>query len=101
VYYPLPVFATESPSSQQEQAALQAFWQDPADPANHELLLEHGIDYVVVPQAIVDAETDTPWDWGDLPEIAPASSISDADYLEPAYSADGVALVYRVMRASE
>ena len=35
-----------------EQVALRAFWKDPANPANANLLREAGVDYVIVPQVV-------------------------------------------------
>jgi hypothetical protein len=82
----------------EEQRALLDFWRDPADPANADLLREADIRYVLVPESVGDTESlARAWRWAPpalLPEAR--SSPSDADYLQPAFSAGG-AQVYRTV----
>ena len=70
-----------------------AFWRNPADPANAELLRAAGIDFVIVPQIITDPNSiNTMLRWREpLTEgYAPMeSSVSDADYLELVFDQDG------------
>jgi len=83
-----------------EQVAMRAFWDDPADPANANLLRDAGVDYVIVPQVVgKPASFATHYRWRapftDLIDMQ--SAVSDADYLTLAYDADG-AQVYAVNR---
>ncbi|MBZ0297259.1 MAG: hypothetical protein K8L99_32165 [Anaerolineae bacterium] len=98
VYYRWQPFFEGNEESLAEQDRLRAFWENPADPANADLLAEAGIDYVIVPQIVAQPEQfETAWRWNrpfawDLPM---ESDVADAPYLEQVFEADGAA-VYAV-----
>ncbi len=97
VYYrPQPFFSGDQ-ESLNEQLRLRAFWRDPANPANADLLLEANISYVIVPQIVGNRDSfatawrwNTPFAW----ELEMRSSVADAAYLELVYEDEG-AQVYR------
>ncbi len=81
-----------------EQLALLAFWRDPAEPGNRELLQEAGIQFVLVPESVGD-----PWSlqrsWRWLPPALLVDTVSqpaEASYLELAFTSGG-ARVYRLL----
>ncbi len=82
-----------------EQAALAAFWSNPADPANADLLRDAGIDYVIVPQIVTNpASISGMFRWREpfTADYPMESSVSDAPYLELVFDADG-AQVYQLI----
>ncbi|MAS37043.1 MAG: hypothetical protein CL610_23790 [Anaerolineaceae bacterium] len=99
VYYRWQPFFQNTDASLAEQDALRTFWQDPADPAHADLLREHDIDYVIVPQIVGNRDSlesawrwNTPFAW----ELVMQSAVADAPYLRPVFEADG-AQVYEVI----
>lgn len=98
VYYRWQPFFEGNEASLAEQERLRAFWENPADPANADLLAEAGIDYVIVPQVVVQPEQfEYAWRWNapfawDFPM---ESDVADAPYLEQVFEMDGAA-VYAV-----
>jgi hypothetical protein len=104
VYFrPQPFFRGDanSPTVDQpspEQTQLLAFWNDPADPANADLLAAAGIDYVIVPQIVTDpASLATQFRWNEPFTLEMQSAVAAAPYLELVFEADG-AQVYRVVK---
>ncbi|MFN8448123.1 MAG: hypothetical protein U0521_05930 [Anaerolineae bacterium] len=97
VYFrPQPFFhGTEQVDA--EQARMLAFWQNPADPANADLLREANISYVIVPQIVANPNSiETMVRWRvPVEEVAIQSQVSDAPYLEQVFEQDGAA-VYAV-----
>jgi hypothetical protein len=81
VYLPALPYAQNSTPTQ-AQIDLQAFWDDPANPANRSLLLEHGITLVFVPEAIANSP-ETDWRTVDLSEweLGLRSAVDEAPYL--------------------
>jgi len=83
-----------------EQAALRAFWRDPADPAHAALLADAGVRYVLVPQVFGSpARFASMLRW--RPPIDEAASylekpVSRAPYLRLVFERDG-AQVYEVV----
>ena len=85
-----------------EQERLRAFWDNPADPANADLLRESGVDYVIVPQILTDPnsiETMYRWRAPFTAEFPMQSAVADAPYLELVFDQDG-AQVYQVVESS-
>ncbi len=96
VYYrPQPFFEGDE-TSLAEQERLRAFWQDPANPDNEQLLRDAGVSFVLLPQIIGNADAiSSMWRWRE-PFIEPADSrIEDAAYLTEVFDADG-ARVYQL-----
>ncbi len=92
VYYRPQPFFQNTGQSEAEQQKLMAFWQDPANPANADLLRGDHISYVIVPQIISDpASIATMVRWrAPLPgEVQMQSKISDAPYLTKVFDQDG------------
>ena len=92
IYFrPQPFFQNTS-AVEAEQQTLLAFWRDPANPANADLLRAAKIGYVIVPQIITDPgsiETMVRWRLP-LNDVAPMQSkISDAPYLTKVFDQDG------------
>ncbi|MBE2270548.1 MAG: hypothetical protein IAE80_20090 [Anaerolinea sp.] len=86
-----------------EQESLRAFWADPANPANADLLRDAGISYVIVPQIVTNPnsiETMYRWRAPFTEEFAMASQVGDAPYLELVYDQDG-AQVYQMRAVSD
>ncbi|MBZ0300726.1 MAG: hypothetical protein K8J31_13335, partial [Anaerolineae bacterium] len=99
IYYRWQPFFHNTETSLTEQDALRAFWHDPANPDHADLLRAHAIDYVIVPQIVVDPDSfATAWRWNSpfAWDFEMQSSVADAPYLEPVFEADG-AQVYRVL----
>jgi hypothetical protein len=97
VYYRWQPFFRNTEASRAEQDALRAFWRDPADPAQADLLRAYAIDYVIVPQIVGNpASLATAWRWNQpfAWEFEMLSAVADASYLELVFEADG-AQVYR------
>ncbi|MFN8527922.1 MAG: hypothetical protein U0670_04860 [Anaerolineae bacterium] len=92
VYFRPQPFFRGTEAIEAEQAALQAFWINPADPANETLLRDHGIDYVLVPQVVGDPTSlDTLFRWR-APftlETPAQSAVSDAPYLSLVFDESG------------
>lgn len=98
VYYRWQPFFRGNEASLAEQERLRAFWHDPADPANAELLADADIDYVIVPQLVTDpASIQTMFRWGEpfADDIEMRSRVADAPYLRRVF-ADSGAEVYAV-----
>jgi hypothetical protein len=96
VYYRMQPFFWGAEHSLSEQERLRAFWEDPANPANAELLEGAGIDYVIVPQVVTDpASIETMFRWRApfTEALEMRSRVADAPYLRLVFDADG-ALVY-------
>ena len=100
VYFRPQPFFRHTEAVEAEQAALLAFWEDPANPANGDLLRAHDVDYVIVPQVVGSPESFAamwrwrePFAWG----FPMRSAVDDAPYLRLAADFDG-ARVYAVAR---
>jgi hypothetical protein len=92
VYYRMQPFFQGAEDSLAEQERLRAFWEDPANPSNAELLAEAGIDYVIVPQVVTDpASIGTMFRWRvPFTELLDMRSrVEDAPYLRLLFDADG------------
>lgn len=101
VYYRWQPFFRGNETRLAEQERLRAFWHDPADPANADLLREAGIDYVIVPQLVADpASIQTMFRWGEpfTDDIEMRSQAADAPYLRQVFE-DAGAAVYVVEAA--
>ena len=99
VYYRWQPFFRGNEASLAEQDALRAFWRNPADPAQADLLREHGIDFVIVPQIVGDRDSlASAWRWNEpfAWAVEMQSSVNDAPYLERVYEDSGAA-VYQVI----
>ncbi len=86
-----------------EQERLRAFWDNPADPANADLLQAAGVDYVIVPQIVTNPnsiETMYRWRAPFTADFPMQSAVADAPYLELVYDQDG-AQVYQVVESSQ
>lgn len=103
VYYrPQPFFTRDGDplADTPEQDAMRAFWLNPADADNAALLQDAGVDYVIVPQVVVNPDsfaTHVRWrrPFTDLITDEMQSAVSEADYLTLVFDADG-AQVYQV-----
>jgi hypothetical protein len=73
------------------QRALLAFWRDPANPSNVELLRATGVNYVLVPEWIGDRSSlDSAWRWQPPAELSDVvSTINRAAYLPVVFRAGG------------
>jgi hypothetical protein len=100
VYFPMLPYTFNTADSMATGRALEAFWRNPSDPANADLLRQYGITHVFVPEIITNrASLDTAWRWGTPPawSFEMSSSVADAPYLERVYGDDNTAQVYRVI----
>ncbi|HEX2906955.1 MAG TPA: hypothetical protein VHO69_08855 [Phototrophicaceae bacterium] len=100
VYYRWQPFFRGNEASLEEQDQLRAFWHDPANPANADLLQNADIDYVIVPQLVTNpASLETMFRWGEpfADDVEMRSAVADAPYLRLVFDADG-AQVYEVIR---
>ena len=98
VYFRPQPFFQGTTAAEAEQQTLLAFWHNPADPANADLLRAAEIGYVIVPQIITNpASIETMVRWrSPLDNIVPMqSAVSDAPYLELVFDQDG-AQVYQL-----
>ncbi len=98
VYYRWQPFFRDNEASLAEQDRMRDFWEDPANPANADLLRSANVKYVIVPQLVTNpASIDTMFRWRapftDL--IKMRSAVSDAPYLTQVFDSDG-AQVYEV-----
>jgi hypothetical protein len=92
IYYRWQPFFRNNEASIAEQDRLRAFWHDPADPANAQLLADASINYVIVPQIVTNPDSlegmfrwRAPFDnWLEM-----RSTPADAPYLELIFDADG------------
>ncbi|MBI1255886.1 MAG: hypothetical protein GC204_00300 [Chloroflexi bacterium] len=101
VYFRPQPFFQGTEAVEAEQQTMLAFWRDPANPANEELLRQAKIGYVIVPQIITDpASIETMVRWRlPLNDVAPMQSkIEDAPYLTKVFDQDG-AQVWQVKAA--
>lgn len=92
IYYRWQPFFRNNEASIAEQERLRAFWNDPADPANADLLREAGIDYVIVPQIVTNPEsiaTMFRWRAPFTELIEMRSDVEDAPYLRLVLDVDG------------
>jgi hypothetical protein len=93
VYFRPQPFFRGTAQAEAEQQAMRAFWQNPADPANADLLRAANVSYVIVPQIITDPfsiETMVRWRLPLIEGFAPMeSSVADALYLELVFEQDG------------
>lgn len=98
VYYRWQPFFRNADASLTEQDQLRAFWEDPANPENADLLRGAGIDYVIVPQIIAKPETiEEMFRWrAPTNQIEMRSSLADASFLKLVFEDDG-AQVYAVV----
>lgn len=101
VYFrPQPFFSGDE-GVKAEQERLRAFWQDPANPNNLELLREAGIDYVLVPQIVANPDAQqTMFRWRPPFLEDTESRVEDADYLEMVFESNG-AQVYALPDRAE
>jgi hypothetical protein len=91
VYYRWQPFFRNNETSIAEQDRLRAFWEDPANPSNADLLKSAGIDYVIVPQVIANPASEASmFRWRDpVGLIDTRSSVTDAPYLKKVFDSDG------------
>ncbi|MCC6614574.1 MAG: hypothetical protein IT320_13925 [Anaerolineae bacterium] len=85
------------------QEQMLAFWSDPADEANADLLTQAGIDYVLVPQVVGNPNSfATMFRWREpFTEARPMEScVCDAPYLNLVFEEDG-AQVYAVAGSTD
>jgi hypothetical protein len=100
VYFRPQPFFRGTEQAEAEQARMLAFWENPANPANADLLRQSSIDYVIIPQIVVNPNSiETMVRWRIPLELVQAqSTISDAPYLEQVFEQDG-AQVWAVKEA--
>jgi hypothetical protein len=91
VYYRWQPFFRGNAASLDEQAQLRAFWENPADPANVDLLKAAGIDYVIVPEVVNNpASIQAMFRWrAPVALIEMRSRVADAPYLKRVFESDG------------
>ena len=97
VYYRWQPFFRNNEASLEEQDRLRAFWEDPANPQNADLLRTAGIDYVIIPQIIANpASIEHMFRWrAPTSQIQMQSALADSPYLKLVFDDDG-AQVYAV-----
>jgi len=98
IYYRWQPFFRNNEASIAEQDRLRVFWENPADPANAQLLADAGIDYVIVPQLVTNPDSlETLFRWRPPFEgwIEMRSTPADAPYLELVFDANG-AQIYQL-----
>jgi hypothetical protein len=98
VYYRWQPFFRNNEASLEEQDRLRAFWEDPANPQNADLLRTAGIDYVIIPQIIANpASIEHMFRWrAPTSQIKMQSALADSPYLKLVFDNDG-AQVYAVV----
>jgi hypothetical protein len=92
IYYRWQPFFRGTETSLEEQDRLRAFWQNPADPTNAELLAAAGVDYVIVPQIVNDPDSiQEMFRWRPLSQdqTEMQSSVADALYLQRVFDQNG------------
>jgi hypothetical protein len=97
VYYRWQPFFRNNEVSLEEQDRLRAFWEDPANPQNADLLRTAGIDYVIIPQIIANPDSiEHMFRWrAPSSQIKMQSELADAPYLKLVFNDEG-AQVYAV-----
>jgi hypothetical protein len=98
-FRPQPFFQ-DTEMSEEEQAALREFWRNPTDEQSAGWLIEHNIDYVLVPQVFSNPDHfDEMLRWRrPLPEAQSYRVVQESPYLRLVYDKDG-AQVYEVVPA--
>ncbi len=99
VYYRIQPFFHNNEASLAEQDRLHAFWLNPADPANADLLRQANISYVIVPQVVTNPDSIEQmyrWRAPFTDGIVMQSQLDDAPYLNKVFDADG-AQVWEVL----
>ena len=90
VYVRDQLFYVGAGDLRQKQRTLAAAFLNPASEEAHELMYEHGIDYVVVPQWLNrPAVLPTQLRWHEPERLPQHSSFSDAKYLRLVAEFDG------------
>jgi hypothetical protein len=101
VYFRMQPFFRNTEQVKAEQAALRAFWQDPADPTNARRLQDAGIRYVLVPQVFANPDSfEDMLRWRRPLDDAASyldTAVSAAPYLRLVKDFDG-ARIYEVIR---
>lgn len=104
VYFRPQPFFRGTGEAEALQESLRAFWRDPADPENYDLLAAAGVRYVIVPQIFGDpASFDSMMRWRrPVPESESylQTPVSEAPYLALIFERDG-AQVYEVVGPRE
>ncbi len=98
VYYRWQPFFRNNEASLAEQDRLRAFWENPADPAQADLLRSAKISYVIVPQLVTNPssiESMFRWHAPFTDLIQMRSTVSVAPYLQLVFDSNG-AQVYEV-----
>jgi hypothetical protein len=97
VYFRMQPFFRDTDKVEAMQEALLAFWRNPADPANADLLARYDVSYVLVPQIVNrPGALKTMFRWRPpLPGAASYQTVRDVSYLKLVFDADG-AQVYQV-----
>ncbi len=98
VYFRPQPFFSNTAQAEARQQALLAFWHNPADPTNAELLARYGVSYVLEPQIIGKPErAPIMFRWRPpSPDALLNVSVGNAPYLKLVFEADG-ARVYKVV----
>ncbi len=98
VYFRPQPFFRNTDKAEAMQNALKAFWQNPADTANADLLKRYGVSYVIVPQIVNHPDSiRAMFRWrSPIPEAASYKPVGNVSYLKLVYEADG-AQVYQVV----
>lgn len=98
IYYRWQPFFRNNEASLAEQDRLRAFWEDPANPAQADLLRSAKIQYVIVPQLVtnpISIDTMFRWNTPFTSLIQMRSAVSAAPYLQLVFDSNG-AQVYEV-----
>jgi hypothetical protein len=98
VYYRWQPFFRGDDTSRAEQDRLRAFWEDPANSQNAQVLRDAHITYVIVPQVVGNPASFAGmfrWRRPFSDDLPMRSAVSNAPYLEKVFDDDG-AQVYRV-----
>lgn len=93
VYFRPQPFFRNTEASDALQETMRAFWEDPANDGNAELLRSAGVDYVIVPQIVAGPNRlDEMFRWRPLMEgvLSPdVSQFADLSYLAQVFEQDG------------
>lgn len=94
VYFRPQPFFQGTADADAEQVRMLAFWHNPADPANADLLRAAGIGYVIVPQIVANPNSiETMVRWRvPVETVEMQSAVSDAPYLEQVFEQDGASV---------